>query len=296
VANRQSRRFTEITFEIPAESAEDAAGLLNANGALGCEFVNRRTRRRSPGENRLSIVRAYFDRPSAATVRQLASMLKNAGMMMNGAAPATRVIEDPGWATMWQRRFSPLRIGDRLLIVPPWSGERDPDRIRIAIQPGRAFGTGHHGSTWGTLTAVERILARRAPNRALDVGTGSGILAIAMHKLGVREVTAIDIDPVALENAAENADLNHVHGAIRFSAAPLGSIRGRFGLITANILSSVVIALATEIKARMRPAAYLVLSGILVREAQTVLAAYTPDLRSLDSIRRGAWITLVLQR
>jgi ribosomal protein L11 methyltransferase len=180
--------------------------------------------------------------------------------------------------------------------VPPWNRAKALARIPIVIRPGQAFGTGHHASTFGTLNAIEELCGARRFERALDVGTGSGILAIAMHKLGARTIVAIDLDAIALENAVENADLNGMNGAVRFSVAPLRSIRGRFDLITANILSSVLIPMASQLKARLRPGGYLVLAGILAREADAVAAAYAPELTHLRTRADGVWRALVFER
>jgi len=182
------------------------------------------------------------------------------------------------------------------LIVPPWQRARDPDRIRLVIRPGQAFGTGHHPSTSGTLSALEDLCGKRHVAQALDVGTGSGILAIAMVKLGVAAVTAIDTDLTAIENAKENARLNRVTAGVRFSTTPLGALRGRFGLIAANILSSTLIRMAPDLKARLRAGGHLALAGILQREAESVANAYAPELSWIGARNHGAWTTLIFQK
>jgi ribosomal protein L11 methyltransferase len=290
--------------------ADEAAGILIANGALGCEAAkvtgSRRARRQIADGARAStpqrlynvngtvILRAWFDRISPRRIARLRMMLDGAGMLLN-ATPQVQQVHDPGWATMWQERFAPLRLGRSLLIVPPWRRERELGRTQIIIRPGQGFGTGHHPSTAGTLGAIEEILTTNQFDRALDVGTGSGILAIAMAKLGVPEVTAIDIDAAALANGVENARLNRVGRRILFSTEPLSKLRKRFGLITANILSSTLIRLAPELKAKLRARGYLVLAGILRREAEAVTAAYVPGLSYAGAHNRGAWTALIFR-
>jgi ribosomal protein L11 methyltransferase len=181
-------------------------------------------------------------------------------------------------------------------MTPPWRRQRDPDRMRLVIRPGQAFGTGHHPSTSGTLIALEELCSKRQVAHALDVGTGSGILAIAMVKLGVAKVTAIDTDTTALGNAKENARLNRVTARIRFSTNPLDEIHERFGLISANILSSTLIRMAPDLKARLHRHGHLVLAGILRREAESVADAYLPELASVGVRNYGAWTTLIFQR
>jgi ribosomal protein L11 methyltransferase len=276
--------------------ADDAAGIIVAHGALGCEVRNIPLPRPPLRKKKLVRLHAYFDRIQPAAFARIGATLRGAGMLANGPNPTIRQLEDPGWATMWRARFEPLPVGRRFMIVPPWRRAAARDRLKVVIRPGRAFGTGHHPSTFATLSLVEECCADRRIGRALDVGTGSGILAIAMRKLGITQVVAIDIDPTALENASENAELNGLAEGIRFSAAPLASIRGRFDLITANILSSVLIDMAQQLKARLRPGGSLILAGILRREAASVAAAYRPDLRLVRTQIDRAWTALMLQR
>jgi ribosomal protein L11 methyltransferase len=130
----------------------------------------------------------------------------------------------------------------------------------------------------------------------LDVGTGSGILAIAMKLLGARDITAIDNDPVALDNARENAELNGVVRDLRISAIPLNSIRRRFDLITANILAPILIAMAPRLKRNLATTGHLILAGILAREAADVLAAYQPELRCVGRRTDRGWTALLMAR
>ncbi len=193
-------------------------------------------------------------------------------------------------------RFEPLRIGRRLLIVPPWNSDIVTRRLKLVINPGQAFGTGHHPTTYGALATVEKLCAARRFEHALDVGTGSGVLAIAMRLMGVGQVSAIDIDALALENARENAMLNSLGGKIRFATTPLARLRRRFDLITANILSSTLIGMASALTRLLASRGRLILGGILNREAAGVLSTYQPRLRCLGVRRDRGWSTLVLAR
>lgn len=282
-------------MQTPAALADEAAGILAAFGALGCE-VKRKLRSQANGASRQCEVRAYFDRLGALDLNRVTRVLEDAGMLIDGNTPTSATIVDPGWATMWQKRFEPFPIGKRFLIVPPWDRAASNGRDQIVIQPGQAFGTGHHGSTRGTLLILEELFEHRRFDRALDVGTGSGILAIAMRKLGVDNVTAIDLDAIALDNAVENAELNKLDGSVRFSVAPLTSIRGRFDLITANILSSVLIPMAPDVKRRLRPGGSLVLAGILAPEVDSVTAAYAPELKLRRVRADRTWRALLFER
>lgn len=193
-------------------------------------------------------------------------------------------------------RFEPLLIGRRLLIVPPWNSDIATRRLKMVINPGQAFGTGHHPTTYGALATIEKLCATERFEHALDVGTGSGVLAIAMRLMGVAEVRAIDIDALALENARENAALNSLASKIRFATTPLARLGRRFDLITANILSSTLIAMAATLTRLLARHGRLVLGGILNREAPAVLRSYGPPLRCLGLRRDRGWSTLVMAR
>lgn len=283
-----------MIVETPMALADDAAGIFSAYGSLGCE-IRRVSGNRSSKATGRARLHAYFDKLDSRSLLQINQTLQRIGMVAADAEPVVNRIEDPGWATMWQKRFEPFAIGQRLLIVPPWNRPAVSDRVAITIRPGQAFGTGHHASTFGVLHLLENLFAARHFDRVLDVGTGSGILALAAHKLGAPKIVAIDLDAVALDNAIENAELNRAGRAIRFSAAPLTSIRGHFDLITANILSSVLIPMAPQLIARLRPGGNLILAGILAREVDSVIAAYTPTLKHLRTRADGPWRSLLFQ-
>lgn len=294
IATRAAATYVRVAFEVPAAMVDDAAGMLVAEGAMGCAVGgdHRGAHRRATLE-----LQAYFERLSRARLTAIGRALAAAGMLARSdRAPSRRSIADPGWATAWKDRFEPLRVGRRLLIVPPWNAEPATRRLRLVINPGQAFGTGHHPSTHGALATIEKLCTSGRFARALDVGTGSGVLAIAMRLMGVARVSAIDIDAKALENARENAALNSLAGKIRFAATPLARLSRRFDLIAANILSSTLIAMAGPLTRLLARRGRLVLGGILNREASTVLGSYRPLLRCLGVRRDRGWSTLVLGR
>jgi ribosomal protein L11 methyltransferase len=290
------RTFVRLQFDLPAADADAAAAILVANRALGCEVSKIRRSHPAPARKPRQVrLKAYFDRLNDAGLKRVRRALESAEMITRAAALERETLADPGWATMWMTRFEPFTVG-RFLIVPPWNHEHRAKRIRLVIQPGQGFGTGHHGSTYGVLRLIDDLCRQRPFARALDVGTGSGILAIATRLLGVAEVTAIDIDPVAMENAQENAALNHVTGQVRFSLVPIASLRRHFDLITANILSSTLIEMAPRLIHRIAPEGRLILAGILSREADRVIAAYRPAMRCIDRRTDRGWTALVLAR
>lgn len=287
--------YVKAVFETPAGLADEAAGMLVACGALGCA-VERGGRAGARSRKPVKL-EAYFSRLKPARLRAIRRAMGSAGMLAKSDRDtAGERIVDPGWATMWQKRFEPLPIGERILIVPPWRRVNAPARTAIVIKPGRAFGTGHHATTAGALRAIDRLCGERRFTRALDVGTGSGILAIAMALLGAKHVTAIDIDAAALDNARENAELNHLRRRIRLSTTPVAQLSGRFDLIVANILSSVLIAIAPDLIRLLARRGRLILGGILRREARAVASRYAGKLRLLGTDYDRGWTTIIFAR
>ncbi len=292
-AAKKPASYLSAVFTVPPAMADDAAAILIARGALGCAVRPRRVRSNA-GPVQLEV---FFDRLSPRQFATHRMALADAGMLArpHAAAPLRRII-DPGWATMWKHRFEPLPIGHRFLIVPPWKQVPATKRLQIVINPGQAFGTGHHATTRGVLRVLEALFARRRFRSVLDVGTGSGILAIAMKLLGADRVLAVDNDEIAIANARENAIFNRLGRQIGFSSDALVSIRRRFDLIAANIITATLIDLAPLLQRRLAARGFLVLSGILKSEVDRVLDHYVPKVRLASMRDDRGWVTLVLQR
>lgn len=186
-------------------------------------------------------------------------------------------------------------------------GAHDRDKRRIGdltieIEAGLAFGTGHHGTTSGCLDMIHTVVRRERPRNALDLGTGSAVLAIALAKLSHVPVLATDIDPLATRVAAENVRLNGVSAYVETATAPgfhhpLFARRAPFDLIVANILARPLMRLAPEMAKYLRPGGSLILSGILQRQRNAVIAAYTGQaFRHVSTLPREGWVTLHLKR
>ncbi len=186
------------------------------------------------------------------------------------------VIEED-WHDKWKRFFRPIRIGESLVIKPTWE-EYVPEVSDIVIEmdPGRAFGVGSHASTRLVLERLEELGRKGVLEKAqvLDVGTGSGILAIAASKLGAKSVLAIDIDPDAVESARKNVHLNNCHDDVTVSITPVWEVEGPFDLVLANIDRDTLLLLAKEISSQVCQGGRLLLSGILKEQAGAVKDAY----------------------
>ncbi|HXN87508.1 MAG TPA: 50S ribosomal protein L11 methyltransferase [Candidatus Binataceae bacterium] len=287
--------YLKAVFETLGGLADEAAGILIANGALGCAV--QRGGRAGSRSRRPVKLEAYFAKLKPLELRAIRRTMRAAGMLTDSDRDiSAQSIVDPGWATMWQQRFEPTPIGERYLVVPPWHRASENGRISIVVKPGQAFGTGHHPTTAGALMAIDELNARQKIARALDVGAGSGILAITMAMLGIPKIVAIDNDPVTLENARENAKLNRVTNRIAFSTTPVARVRTKFDLVVANILSSTLIAIAPEVKRIVAHNGHLILGGILAKEAAKVIDRYSPELRLTDKRIIRGWATLIFAK
>jgi len=193
-------------------------------------------------------------------------------------------LEDEDWVRRSQAQFGPIRVSDKIWIVPSW--HKPPDRAAIAVRldPGLAFGTGSHPSTRLVLRSLEQHIA--AGDRVLDYGCGSGILAIVAAKLGAGEVAAVDIDPQALETTNENARINGVDLRV---ALPGQLPAGTYDTVLANILAGPLIALEALLAAYTRTGGRIVLSGILQSQADEVAAAYARDFETAVGAAEEGW-------
>lgn len=221
----------------------------------------------------------------------------------HGANPfVVSELPDVDWVAHVRRELTPVEAG-RFFV----HGSHDADRIpegaeALCIDAAMAFGTGHHGTTAGCLEMIDRLVRRERPQNALDLGTGSAVLAIALARLAHIPVLATDIDPIATAVAARNVQLNGVAACVETATAagfqdPIFARRGPFELIVANILARPLMRLAPKMAAHCAPGGSLVLSGILAHQREQVLAAYVGQrFRHMRTLHREEWVTIHLKR
>jgi ribosomal protein L11 methyltransferase len=252
-----------------------------------------------PDEWRLD---AYFERePDAASIALIRTLAPSAARV----PPLIEQLADTDWVTLSQQGLEPIRAGRFFVHTPAHAAEVPEGVIALEIEAGQAFGTGHHETTTGCLLMLDRLKQRGARFGAIaDVGTGTGLLAFAAHRLWPHAaVIASDIDPVAIAVTQENAATNGVpigrmRGEVELAVAP--GLRHRrlqrrapYDLIIANILAGPLIELAPTLAAALQPGGSLILAGLLDSQADRVAAAYRRQrLRLADRLDRGDWPTL----
>ncbi len=183
----------------------------------------------------------------------------------------TAGVEQEDWQNGWRKYYHPLEIGRRLAVVPSWQ-EYQTDRIKLKLDPGLAFGTGGHETTSLCLEALDGLV--QGGERVLDIGTGSGILAIAALKLGAASAEGVDIDPVAVRTAVENAALNGVDGQFTGLVGDLSDqASGTYDIVTANIVANAIISLAPAVPALLAAGGHFIASGIIDTRKDEVDAA-----------------------
>jgi ribosomal protein L11 methyltransferase len=210
-----------------------------------------------------------------------------------------KIIKEENWQNSWKRFIKPRRVGKSFWVTPPWL---KPPKFRrrqiITIEPGMAFGTGAHATTRGCMEFLELVTDRLqgGASTALDVGTGSGILAIALAKLGTSSIWAIDNDAVALRVARENLRYNEVEDRVHLSGSKLTGIKRAFSVVVANLTAETILELAEALEKKVVLNGYLILSGILHQKSSAIQRHFAVKFKIVKRKRAREWQTLLLQR
>ncbi len=293
--------WNEIVIEVPRDQAELMSDALMEAGALSVsvEDADEGTDAERPlfGEPGMEPEQHAWER---SRVVALVDADADPAALVNEACvrcelPALpyslREVAEQDWVRVTQSQFEPIHIGQRIWVVPSWHDAPEPDALVLELDPGLAFGTGSHPTTRLCMEWLEQHV--KAGESLLDYGCGSGILAMLAEKLGASPVEGVDIDPQAIVSARDNAERNQCSIAY-FEPEDFGGERAdtAYDIVAANILSGPLKLMAPMLCGRVKPGGALVLSGVLARQADEVIAAYGSRIRLSVWAEREGWVAL----
>lgn len=312
------RRFVQVRVRVPVTVQELLTDWWMARGALGVQEDHPGLRPADgplvsgnpaewagsalPNPSQQVTLTGWFEEPATPEGERLALQ----AFLSSFQAPGDRApevegswVEERDWNAEWKASWKPVVVG-RIHVVPTWLEVPEAAHgVVLRLDPGMAFGTGTHATTATCLEFVQEVLESRDPAAVdvLDVGTGSGILALAALALGARTARGIDLDPDALARAGENARCNAMEDRLHLSSAPLSGEEGPFSLVLANLLAPVIMHLAGSLARVTAPGGLLVTSGVLEDQQQEVARALmAQDLRPRETRLREGWVTSLWQR
>lgn len=245
------------------------------------------------------VVRAYLPTDDELWTKKkgIQEALWHLGQIRPVPEPLFRSVVEEDWTEAWKKRLKVLRIGEHIVIQPSWLDYRPaPEDVVIQLDPGMAFGTGLHPTTQSCLCALEDYV--RPGMEVLDLGTGSGILAIAAARLKARRVLAVDHDQQAVRVARDNVATNRVQETVRVRQGSLPDVAGRYDLVVVNILARVIVEMVQGgLSERLQPDGVLITAGITVDKVSDVVVAFERGgLELIDQRQKGDWVGLVAKR
>lgn len=301
------RIWHEFSVEVDAEAVEPVSELFSRHGFNKGVAIDEPYIQDGDGDNlkidpdRPYVVRTYVADSDfqPGVVDEIRHALWHLGQLRGiGELKDTRVKEED-WANAWKVHFQVHRIGERVVIRPPWQDyEPQGDEVVVELDPGMAFGTGLHPSTKLSILGVEQVVSEG--DRILDVGTGSGILAIAALKLGASQADTVDVETVAVRAAGENAERNGVSDRLNVAFGSVGPgepFGGEYDVVLANIIARILIDLAEHLVKAMRPGGTIVLAGVIDSRERDVVDAFEGHGATLRTRRQiDDWVSLVMTR
>jgi len=293
-----SERYTEVAVHVAGRDAELAADVLRTLAGAGVAIEHAFAQRDAEADAEvapegIAVVRAWLADGARITNEAIDAALAAYGV---DARSELRRVDAEDWADAWKRHFDVERYGGRLVVVPSWRDYApQPRDIVLRLDPGMAFGTGQHETTRMCLEALERLVLPGAG--VLDVGCGSGILALAAAKLGARRVVALDVDATCVRVARENVTANGCDATVRVTRGSLGEAwpshagdPGGFDIVVANIIARVIVDLAPHLVAALNTGGRLVVSGIIAEREREVCDALARAGASVEGVRAmGDW-------
>jgi len=280
-------RYPRVVVDVSPEEADATSARLFELGAAGVEERDDGTLQRSTATGLVTLIGSFESHDDArAAVEALPARM----------SPRVDEVVGDAWRDAWKQGFRPFHVSPNIVVCPPWeSYERQGAEQVLVLEPGRAFGTGLHATTSLVVAAIERNAGEVAGRPVLDVGCGTGILALAALMLGASKARATDNDadviPVVIENAARNGFADRVTA----DTCDITRLEGSWPVVVANIEARVLIDMADSLRATVAPGGLLILSGVLDTQHEDVARAYAP-MRLDHMSHRDEWVALELRK
>ncbi len=313
----ESTTWWEATFEFAEDQSEELGAILIESGALGVQTISDEIplpalpdiHGNPPETLELDIESGHNLLIASFSPEQTPQGIESIVQQCHedlGAKTIQKLDishkDDNSWQTMWKAFFTPRQLGKKFWVVPSWEEnfEHPADTHAIIIDPGMAFGTGHHATTALCLEALEAVMDTHSVDTLLDIGCGSGILSIGAAMLGAKNIEAIDVDPKAVEVTQENSQINKLDN-IEASTTPIELVSKQYTVVVANILANILVRLAPGIVQTVGEASTLILSGIPSHQIEEVhetfnaahASRWSKDLPEPELTQDGEWACLV---
>jgi ribosomal protein L11 methyltransferase len=281
-------RYPFVHVDVAPDAVDEISALLFDLGAEGVEERDETTLAKSAASGKITLVGAFSTREDAdQAILELDAAL----------SPRYEEVVGDGWRDAWKEHYKPYAIAEGLVVRPPWEAyEAKPGEKVLELEPGRAFGTGLHETTRLVVQAIKKYASESKGKLVIDVGCGSGILALAALTLGAERAIAIDNDPDVIDVTRENAARNGLAARIDASTTDVAALSATAPLVLANIEAHVLIPMAPALIERVEPGGLLFLSGVLVPQTQSVQAAYVDEMDVLETPVLGEWTLIALRK
>ncbi|MCX8026777.1 MAG: 50S ribosomal protein L11 methyltransferase [Thermodesulfovibrionales bacterium] len=273
--------YYEIKIVCHTETKEILIALLNSFGANG--FI----------DNEDTLITYFRDIKGADFIRDVLSQITQITQLKE--QPTYTYLSERDWNETWKKRFEPITIGQNLAIIPPWQ-EKVEGKTNIIIDPAMAFGTGHHETTQRCLYLIEKYIDKTNKKGFMDLGTGSGILAITARILGFQDVVAIDNDILAIEATTKNLEANNLTD-VTVIHADISHAKGLYDMVTANLILNVIRENTKNILNIVRRAGFLIISGLIDGQGDEIIDIMQKQkMQLLDIYQDGRWSTMIFKK
>ncbi|WP_333887062.1 50S ribosomal protein L11 methyltransferase [Clostridium sp.] len=307
-----NKEWIEVSIVVSSEAVEAVSGILYNTEVEGISIEDTKDiefKKKHPGDwdyfdesllkvEEGAVIKAYYRESESFSsyleyIKESVNNLEDLGIDKGKGLVVASKVNEEDWENGWKKYYKPYRAGEKIVIKPIWEEyENKAQDIVVEIDPGMAFGTGTHETTRMCIKALEKYV--KPHSNVLDIGTGSGILAITASKLGAKKVTAVDLDPVAVESALKNISYNNIKNIEVFQGNLMEDVHGKADIIVINIIADVILSLTEEVKKFLALQGVFICSGIIIDRKEEVAENLRNNGFFIKEINKdGEWVCIV---